>query len=101
MNCSLRYGTDRINRPSCALRSDIPVNCRGNWSMPRQEVIRKARQDKRAGKSATTQAGQFVKDQINKIRKGKHVACSTKQAVAIGLSEARRAGFDLPPPRKG
>jgi hypothetical protein len=69
--------------------------------MPRQEVIRKARQDKRAGKSASTQAGEFVKDQINKIRKGKHGARSTKQAIAIGLSEARRAGVDLPPPRKG
>lgn len=69
--------------------------------MPRQEVIRKARQDKRAGKSATTQAGEFVKDQIDNIRKGKHGARSTKQAIAIGLSEARRAGVDLPPPRKG
>src|SRR3954467_11120981 len=69
--------------------------------MPRQEVIRKARQDKRAGKSATTQAGEFVKDQIDKIRKGKHGARSTKQAIAIGLSEARRAGVDLPPPYKG
>ncbi|MGY4511339.1 DUF6496 domain-containing protein [Bradyrhizobium sp. USDA 3650] len=69
--------------------------------MPRQEVIRKARRDKRAGKSASTQAGEFVKDQIDKIRKGKHGARSTKQAIAIGLSEARRAGVDLPPPRKG
>src|SRR4051812_9369115 len=69
--------------------------------MPRQEVIRKSRQDKRAGKSASTQAGEFVKDQIDKIRKGKHGARSTKQAIAIGLSEARRAGVDLPPPRKG
>lgn len=55
--------------------------------MPRQEVIRKARQDKRAGKSASTQAGEFVKDQIDKIRKGKHGARSTKQAIAIGLSK--------------
>jgi hypothetical protein len=69
--------------------------------MPRQQVIRKARQDKRAGKSASTQAGEFVKDEIEKIRKGKHGARSTKQAIAIGLSEARRAGVDLPPPRKG
>ncbi|MDQ8731202.1 DUF6496 domain-containing protein [Bradyrhizobium daqingense] len=69
--------------------------------MPSQEVIRKAKQDKRAGKSASTQAGEFVKDQIDKIRKGKHGARSTKQAIAIGLSEARRAGVDLPPPRKG
>ncbi|MFT4119028.1 DUF6496 domain-containing protein [Bradyrhizobium sp.] len=69
--------------------------------MPRQEVIRKARQDKRAGKSASTQAGEFVKDEIEKIRKGKHGARSTRQAIAIGLSEARRSGVDLPPPRKG
>ncbi|WP_407115376.1 DUF6496 domain-containing protein [Bradyrhizobium sp. LMG 9283] len=69
--------------------------------MPRQEVIRKARRDKQAGKSASTQAGEFVKDEIDKIRKGKHGARSTKQAIAIGLSEARRAGVDLPPPRKG
>ncbi|WP_439371476.1 DUF6496 domain-containing protein [Bradyrhizobium sp. PMVTL-01] len=69
--------------------------------MPRQEIIRKARQHKRAGKSASTQAGEFVKDEIDKIRKGKHGARSTKQAIAIGLSEARRAGVDLPPPRKG
>ena len=69
--------------------------------MPRQEIIRKAKQDKRAGKSASTQAGEFVKDEIDKIRRGKHGARSTKQAIAIGLSEARRAGVDLPPPRKG
>ncbi|KQT25108.1 MULTISPECIES: DUF6496 domain-containing protein [unclassified Bradyrhizobium] len=69
--------------------------------MPRQEVVRKARRDKRVGKSASTQAGEFVKDQIDRIRKGKHGARSTKQAIAIGLSEARRAGVDLPPPRKG
>lgn len=69
--------------------------------MPRQEIIRKARKDKRAGKSASTQAGEFVKDEIDKIRKGKHGARSTRQAIAIGLSEARRAGVDLPPPRKG
>src|SRR3954467_756233 len=69
--------------------------------MPRQQIIRKAKQDKRAGKSASTQAGEFVKDEIDKIRKGKHGARSTRQAVANGLSEARRAGVDLPPPRKG
>src|SRR5689334_21768484 len=66
--------------------------------MPRQEVIRKAKQDKRAGKSASAQAGEFVKDEIDRIRKGKHGARSMKQAIAIGLSEARRAGVDLPPP---
>src|SRR5262249_25164938 len=69
--------------------------------MPRQDVIRKAKADERAGKSASTQAGEFVKDEIDRIREGKHGARPTRQAIAIGLSEARRAGVDLPPPRKG
>ena len=64
--------------------------------MPRQEVIRKAKQDKRAGKSASTQAGEFVKDEIDRIRKGKHGARSTKQAIAIGLSKARKEGAKVP-----
>jgi len=66
--------------------------------MPRQEVIQKARRDARQGKSPSTQAGEFVHDQIKKIRQGKHGARSAKQAIAIGLSEARRAGVKLPPP---
>ncbi|HZR89024.1 MAG TPA: DUF6496 domain-containing protein [Bradyrhizobium sp.] len=69
--------------------------------MPRKQTIRKAREDKRAGKSASTQAGEFVREEIDKIRHGKHGARSPQQAIAIGLSEARRAGVDLPPPRKG
>jgi len=69
--------------------------------MPRKQTIRKARQDKREGKSPSTQAGEFVHEEIDKIRRGKHGARSTKQAIAIGLSEARRAGVDLAPPRKG
>lgn len=69
--------------------------------MPRKQIIRKARADKRAGKSPSTQAGEFVRDEIDRIRRGEHGARSTKQAIAIGLSEARRAGVDLPPPRKG
>jgi len=69
--------------------------------MPRKQTIRKAREDKRAGKSASTQAGEFVREEIDKIRRGKHGARSPQQAIAIGLSEARRAGVDLPPPRKG
>jgi hypothetical protein len=68
--------------------------------MPRQEVIRKARQDKRAGRSPSTQAGEFVKDEIDRIRKGKHGARSTKQAIAIGLSEARRSGAKVPKRRR-
>jgi hypothetical protein len=69
--------------------------------MPDRQTIEKARRDKREGKSAMTQAGEFVKEQIDKIRRGVHGARSTRQAIAIGLSEARRAGVDLPPPRKG
>jgi hypothetical protein len=69
--------------------------------MPEKETIAKARQDKREGKSPSTQAGEFVHEQIEKVRHGEHGARSTKQAIAIGLSEARRAGVDLPPPKKG
>jgi hypothetical protein len=69
--------------------------------MPRKQTIKKARQDKREGKSASTQAGEFVREEMDKIREGKHGARSPQQAIAIGLSEARRAGVDLPPPRKG
>ena len=69
--------------------------------MPDKRTIAKARRDKRRGKSASTQAGEFVHDEIEKIRRGKHGARNTKQAIAIGLSEARRAGVDLPPPKKG
>jgi hypothetical protein len=69
--------------------------------MPDKETIARARNDKRAGKSAGTQAGEFVHDEIEKIRHGEHGARSPQQAIAIGLSEARRAGVDLPPPGKG
>jgi len=69
--------------------------------MPDKETIEKAREDKRRGKSASTQAGEFVKAEMDKIRKGEHGASSAKQAIAIGLSEARRAGVDLPPPKTG
>ena len=69
--------------------------------MPRKETIRKAKRDKRAGKSPSTQAGEFVREEIDRIRHGEHGARSPQQAIAIGLSEARRAGVDLPPPRKG
>jgi hypothetical protein len=69
--------------------------------MPRKQTIRKAMRDKRQGKSPSTQASEFVRDEIDRIRRGKHGARSTKQAIAIGLSEARRAGVGLPPPRKG
>src|SRR5947209_19405379 len=69
--------------------------------MPEQETIERAREDKREGKAPTTQAGEFVREEIHHIREGKHGARSTKQAIAIGLSKARRAGVDLPPPEEG
>jgi hypothetical protein len=69
--------------------------------MPEKETIRRARQDKREGKSPSTQAGEFVHEEIEHIRHGKHGARSTKQAIAIGLSKARRAGVKLPVPSDG
>jgi hypothetical protein len=69
--------------------------------MPEQRTIRKARRDKRQGKAASTQAGEFVRQEMRKIRRGEHGARSPEQAIAIGLSEARRAGVRLAPPRRG
>jgi hypothetical protein len=69
--------------------------------MPERETIRRARKDKREGKSPSTQAGEFVREEIHHVREGKHGARSTKQAIAIGLSKARRAGVRLPAPKKG
>jgi Family of unknown function (DUF6496) len=63
--------------------------------MPEQMTIKRARGAKRAGKAPTTQAGEFVREEIHHIREGKHGARSTKQAIAIGLSKARRAGVKL------
>jgi hypothetical protein len=63
--------------------------------------MKRARKARREGKAPTTQAGEFVKEEIEHVRRGKHGARSTKQAIAIGLSKARRAGVELKPPRKG
>jgi hypothetical protein len=69
--------------------------------MPEKEVLERAQADARAGKSPSTQAGEFVHEEIEHVKEGKHGARSTKQAIAIGLSKARRAGIELPPPREG
>lgn len=69
--------------------------------MPEKKTIERARKDKREGKAPSTQAGEFVREEIEHVREGKHGVRSTKQAIAIGLSKARRAGVDLPPPEKG
>ena len=69
--------------------------------MPEKKTLERARRDKRQGKSPSTQAGEFVHEEIEHVREGKHGARSTKQAIAIGLSKARRAGVRLPPPKGG
>jgi hypothetical protein len=69
--------------------------------VPEKETVERAKRDKRAGKAPTTQAGEFVREEIHHVREGKHGARSAKQAIAIGLSKARRAGVELPPPEKG
>lgn len=69
--------------------------------MPEKRTLKRARKDAREGKAPTTQAGEFVREEMDHIREGKHGARSTKQAIAIGLSKARRAGVKLAPPKKG
>src|SRR6201986_4486779 len=69
--------------------------------MPERRTLKRARKARRQGKAPTTQAGEFVREEIEHVREGKHGVRSTQQAIAIGLSKARRAGVDLPPPRKG
>jgi hypothetical protein len=69
--------------------------------MPEKETLERAQEDAREGKSPSTQAGEFVREEMHHIREGKHGAESTKQAIAIGLSKARRAGVKLSAPKKG
>lgn len=67
--------------------------------MPEEEAVERAKRDKEEGKSPSTQAGEFVREEIEHVREGKHGARSVQQAIAIGLSKARRAGVALPPPK--
>ena len=69
--------------------------------MPERKTLQRARRDKREGKSPSTQAGEFVREEIHHVRSGKHGVRNAKQAIAIGLSKARRAGVKLPVPKKG
>jgi hypothetical protein len=69
--------------------------------MPDKETMERAEEDKREGKAPGTQAGEFVREEMHHVREGKHGARSTRQAIAIGLSKARRAGVKLAAPRKG
>jgi hypothetical protein len=94
---------DRLPRIERQRRA-IPVGglniSRGEAHMPEKETLERARQDAREGKAPSTQAGEFVREEIHHVREGKHGARSTKQAIAIGLSKARRAGVKIPR-RKG
>ena len=69
--------------------------------MPEKETLERAKKDKTEGKAPSTQAGEFVREEIEHVREGKHGARSAKQAIAIGLSKARRAGVKLAPPKDG
>jgi hypothetical protein len=74
---------------------------RNNFAMPKEQAMERARDDEREGKSPSTQAGEFVREEMEHIREGEHGARSPEQAIAIGLSKARRAGVKLPPPKRG
>jgi Family of unknown function (DUF6496) len=69
--------------------------------VPEKRTIQRARKDAQEGKAPSTQAGEFVREEMDHIREGKHGARSAKQAIAIGLSKARRAGVKLAPPKRG
>jgi hypothetical protein len=84
-----------------ARRSSGRRNDSGRAHMPERAVMERAEKDRREGKSASTQAGEFVREEMDHIRAGKHGARSPQQAIAIGLSKARRAGVKLPAPKKG
>jgi hypothetical protein len=92
-----RQGT-RVLTCQPATEPDLHVAI-GEVGMPEKEVMERAREAKREGKAAATQAGEFVHEEIEHVRQGKHGARSAKQAIAIGLSKARRAGVALPPPK--
>jgi len=101
-------GADAIGgeSPPSVKTQDAPSHIRRfRWKrilcMPEKETVERAREDEREGKSPSTQAGEFVREEMEHIREGEHGARSAKQAIAIGLSKARRAGVKLPPPKKG
>jgi hypothetical protein len=83
------------------LRAGVNIFQAKEAVMPEKQTLRRARRDKRQGKAPTTQAGEFIREEMHHIREGKHGARSTKQAIAIGLSKARRAGVELKPPERG
>src|SRR4051812_28195235 len=108
----VQNGSLVVQHASCSNSEVLSFNSEGKASiqfrfrgrkmcMPEKETMDRVREDKRAGKAPSTQAGEFVREEMEHIREGKHGAASAKQAIAIGLSKARRAGVKLPPPKKG
>ncbi len=97
----LRYSEEHFRSLDVGIDANHLRNQTWRATMPERRTIQKANRDRRSGKSATTQAGEFVREEIRDVRRGKHGARSTQQAIAIGLSKARRAGVPLRPPRKG
>jgi hypothetical protein len=91
----------RLSHGAAPIATVGVASCHQEAIMPEKETLERARRDRREGKAPSTQAGEFVHEEIEHVREGKHGARSTKQAIAIGLSKARRAGVKLPPPRKG
>src|SRR5437763_16608870 len=89
-----------LNDANATVRRTIGPAAR-RTTMPEKRTVEKAHKAKRAGKAPTTQAGEFVREEVRRIRRGEHGARSPEQVIAIGLSKARRAGVVLRPPRKG
>lgn len=106
-SCLRKAAARQVGRAGKGLKaksqsSGMPIVAKSKTDvMPEKKTIDRARKAKRQGKSPGTQAGEFVREEIEHIREGKHGARSAKQAIAIGLSKARRAGVDLKPPKKG
>jgi hypothetical protein len=96
-----RQGEDVIHGVHKARLAQSRAELEREPHMPEQETLERAERDAEEGKSPSTQAGEFVREEIHHVREGKHGARSTKQAIAIGLSKARRAGVKLGKPRAG
>src|SRR6266511_1201616 len=100
-NNSSRKASTKPTETNASPRPIRTTNPNQKLAMPKKQTIERAHRATREGKSPSTQAGEFVREEIEDIRAGKHGARSTKQAIAIGLSKARHAGVKLAPPRKG
>jgi hypothetical protein len=85
----------------CFADNDGKTRAREDSVMPEKKTVRRARKDARQGKAPTTQAGEYVHEEMEHVKKGKHGVASKKQAIAIGLSKARRSGVKLKPPKAG